>query len=195
MKNDFFIDIVSLKPNAESNLLYGTQYPTNQLSYIEFCRALAERDEPKEYVCPRLEDSEIERVPILEQASYMQRHENVDDKPQESYAYMIYKALECSAEGKLTLADIYSWIEKMYPYYQTADPVWKNSIRHNLSLNAAFKKIPRPPSSKGKGGYWAIDHNSQKSGKAVKKRRSTRIVENQHVSRNLLNENPNELIF
>ncbi|KAI5154327.1 forkhead box protein J1 [Enteropsectra breve] len=100
---------------------------------------------------------------------------SASDKPQESYAYMIYRALESSADGKLTLSDIYSWIEENYSFYKTADPVWKNSIRHNLSLNTAFKKIPRPERSKGKGGYWAIDYDSQSNGKTIKRKR---IVKN-----------------
>lgn len=193
MVNIFLSDISAQRPNSKSALLYGAQYSTTEASYIDFCRVLAEGEDPREYVCPGREDLEVERVEARE-APKKPKCEASEEKPQDSYAYMIYRALESSPEGKLTLSDIYGWIEQTYPFYRSADPVWKNSIRHNLSLNAAFKKIPRPESSKGKGGYWAIDHESQKNGRTLKRKRSVRVVESERVA-SILGDASGKLIF
>lgn len=41
-----------------------------------------------------------------------------------------------------------------YPYYNNQERAWRNSIRHNLSLNECFIKAGR--AENGKGNYWAI---------------------------------------
>lgn len=80
-------------------------------------------------------------------------------KPGLSYAQIITQALRTSSTGKLTLSEIYAWIENAFEYYRHANPVWKNSIRHNLSLNKCFRKVPRDPGTRGKGGRWTIDYD------------------------------------
>ena len=52
------------------------------------------------------------------------------------------------------LSDIYQWILDNYPYFRKRGPGWRNSIRHNLSLNDCFIKAGR--SANGKGHYWAV---------------------------------------
>ncbi|KAL1492632.1 hypothetical protein ABEB36_010863 [Hypothenemus hampei] len=77
-----------------------------------------------------------------------------EPKPQHSYIGLIAMAILGSPEGKLVLSDIYQHILDNYPYFRTRAPGWKNSIRHNLSLNDCFIKAGR--SSSGKGHFWAI---------------------------------------
>lgn len=63
-------------------------------------------------------------------------------------------AILSTPDQKLVLSDIYQHILDNYPYFRSRGPGWRNSIRHNLSLNDCFIKSGR--SANGKGHYWAI---------------------------------------
>uniref|UniRef100_A0A8C6SA24 Forkhead box J1b n=1 Tax=Neogobius melanostomus TaxID=47308 RepID=A0A8C6SA24_9GOBI len=78
-------------------------------------------------------------------------------KPPYSYASLICMAMQASKQPKVTLSTIYNWITDNFCYYRHAEPSWQNSIRHNLSLNKCFKKVPRQKDEPGKGGFWQID--------------------------------------
>ncbi|XP_053636567.1 uncharacterized protein [Cherax quadricarinatus] len=77
-----------------------------------------------------------------------------EPKPQHSYIGLIAMAILSSPEKKLILSDIYQYILDHYPYFRSRGTGWRNSIRHNLSLNDCFMKSGR--SANGKGHYWAI---------------------------------------
>ena len=64
-------------------------------------------------------------------------------KPSLSFACMIFMAIESSPTKTLPVKEIYDWIMFKFPFYRTAQPGWKNSVRHNLSLNKCFRKVDR----------------------------------------------------
>ena len=69
------------------------------------------------------------------------------EKPPFSFSTLIFMAIEASQTRALPVKDIYSWIIDHYPYYKTAPAGWKNSVRHNLSLNKCFCKVDKSPVS------------------------------------------------
>ena len=50
-------------------------------------------------------------------------------------------SLRASKTGCLPVSDIYNFMMENFPYFKTAPDGWKNSVRHNLSLNKCFEKV------------------------------------------------------
>uniref|UniRef100_H2Y9G3 Fork-head domain-containing protein n=1 Tax=Ciona savignyi TaxID=51511 RepID=H2Y9G3_CIOSA len=78
-------------------------------------------------------------------------------RPPHTYPALIASAILDSPGHLITLRGIYDYIMNHFPYYKYCHDksAWQNSIRHNLSLNQCFVKVPRYENA-AKSNYWTM---------------------------------------
>ncbi|EAS32703.2 forkhead box protein C2 [Coccidioides immitis RS] len=109
-------------------------------------------------------DATVKPSPLYNRGMMMESTEEIDYssdsakdlKPPYSYANLIGQAIFSTEEEKMSLSNIYKYIMEKYAFYRHTNSGWQNSIRHNLSLNKAFQKVPRRTDEPGKGMKWQI---------------------------------------
>eukprot|EP00729_Bicosta_minor_P016815 gene16815-25096_t len=87
-------------------------------------------------------------------------HEHTDDgeqldasRPAFSFTCLIGLAILSAEHRRLPVGCIYEYIHRNFPFFQTAAPSWRNSVRHVLSLDKFFHK---PPKNGMKGTEWEV---------------------------------------
>lgn len=83
------------------------------------------------------------------------------EKPPYSYIALIVMAIQASPNKRCTLSEIYQFLQQRFPFFRGAYQGWKNSVRHNLSLNECFIKLPKGLGRPGKGHYWTVDPGAE----------------------------------
>uniref|UniRef100_A0A3Q3WWI7 Fork-head domain-containing protein n=1 Tax=Mola mola TaxID=94237 RepID=A0A3Q3WWI7_MOLML len=108
-----------------------------------------------------------------------------DQKPPYSYISLTAMAIQNSADKMLPLSDIYKFIMDRFPYYRDNTQRWQNSLRHNLSFNDCFIKIPRRPDQPGKGSFWALHPDCGdmfENGSFLRRRKRFKVLRAEHLS-------------
>ncbi|XP_033889700.1 forkhead box protein B2 [Acipenser ruthenus] len=108
-----------------------------------------------------------------------------DQKPPYSYISLTAMAIQSSQEKMLPLSDIYKFIMDRFPYYRENTQRWQNSLRHNLSFNDCFIKIPRRPDQPGKGSFWALHPDCGdmfENGSFLRRRKRFKLLRAEHLA-------------
>ncbi|NWZ15984.1 FOXL1 protein, partial [Agelaius phoeniceus] len=75
-------------------------------------------------------------------------------RPPYSFVALITMAIRASPGQRLPLSGIYAYIAERFPFYRGPGRQWQNSVRHNLSLNPCFRRLP---CRHGRAGEWVLD--------------------------------------
>ncbi|GJQ64959.1 hypothetical protein Trydic_g7125 [Trypoxylus dichotomus] len=172
-------DLTNLAWLHERDLLKGMNLvnpsPSNSVNstpikYINNNHILSDHSPTSDYV----DDSSVSTAessnsslnsPVPSQSSHRHKHPHnvpydplvhVNSKPPYSFSCLIFMAIEDSKQKALPVKEIYAWILDHFPYFRSAPTGWKNSVRHNLSLNKCFQKVEKAPNL-GKGSLWTVD--------------------------------------
>ena len=166
----------SLSPDSSNySSLYDSGYSspsqystTNNLSPFTITSSSPQQLNNKDQSSSSVE--EVERSASTEE-------ETLEGKPTQSFVEIIGKTLLSFPSHRALLGDIYSQVAEKYPYFgkNKSSSAWKNSIRHNLSINECFIKDGRPQKVP-RGSYWAI-HPACKEDfmKGIFSRRNARV--------------------
>ena len=107
-----------------------------------------------------------------------------DQKPPYSYIALTAMAIQSCTDKMMTLSEIYKFIMDRFPYYRKNTQRWQNSLRHNLSFNDCFIKIPRRPDKPGKGSYWSLHPSCGdmfENGSFLRRRKRFKVVGGKRV--------------
>lgn len=113
----------------------------------------------------RYDATNPQNSPYSGQEKYKRDHQfykhNGEEKPPFNYAHLI--GISLMENGRMTLQQVYDWIQDNFMYYRSCGTNWQSSIRHNLSLGFFFKNTARGDNERGKGGYWELALDSRKT--------------------------------
>ena len=168
INNDLYVDLNQYNMNGSlglniDNFVQEDIYSLNNVDYSDFnfqfdqFPALS-TDSYNSTPVISMENNLINSPIIMTQPMNNYGNNENKEKPPYSYSQLITKAIMESSNQQLLLSEIYDWMINQFQYFKDDKiGVWKNSVRHNLSVNKCFKRAPRQHDQPGKGSYWTID--------------------------------------
>ncbi|WKX88502.1 hypothetical protein Q1695_008274 [Nippostrongylus brasiliensis] len=107
------------------------------------------------------EETEEEEVTLASKKNRKNRTKR-QEKPPYSYIALIAMAIQKRPDKRATLAEIYTFLQEHFDFFRGEYVGWRNSIRHNLSLNDCFVKLPKEAGERGRKGHkWTISDNCE----------------------------------
>ncbi|GAB7329423.1 hypothetical protein MBLNU13_g01212t1 [Cladosporium sp. NU13] len=82
------------------------------------------------------------------------------------YAQLLYRCLRDAPDHTMALKDVYKWVRQYSQKARdSAGTGWQNSVRHNLSMNAAFERVASSAiHGPKKGSLWRLTRQALQDG-------------------------------
>jgi len=152
------------------------------------------KKEPRPNMARGLVGLGVNEIPIMAPDGVSQDGVPRYKRPPHTYPALIASAILDSPNNLVTLRGIYDYIMNNFPYYKFCHDksAWQNSIRHNLSLNQCFIKVPRYENA-AKSNYWTMNQEgfeefgSENSFKRRRRRGASIPITKSKANKNKLN--------